>query len=126
MVVEETYKNDMQLKIEETQKETEQIQNQLQNEDQNILKKFLSTITGGATGLVKTFEEKLNNFIEAISVMLITACVIPILTFMVLLWLLRSILQIDIKTPDFYELARKTRIDPYRIAGRIHGRKEIE
>lgn len=87
---------------------------------------FISKFTGGASEVVKKFEDSLNNFIEAISVMLITACVIPVLTFMVLLWLLRSVLQIDLQTPGFHELAGKVKINPYRIAGKAGERKQIE
>lgn len=126
MIIEDTYKDDMQINIEQTQQDTAEIQNNLDSNNQSIWDKFISKFTGGASEVVKKFEDSLNNFIEAISVMLITACVIPVLTFMVLLWLLRSVLQIDLQTPGFHELAGKVKINPYRIAGKAGERKQIE
>jgi hypothetical protein len=35
--------------------------------------------------------------------MLITACAIPVLTFVVLMWLIKAILQIDIPIPGRFE-----------------------
>ena len=67
----------------------------------------------GTTELIGKFENSLNNFIEAISVMLITACVIPLVTFMSLIWLIKTILQIDI--PSVSDMAKKTRIDPNKL-----------
>ncbi|MBQ9329122.1 MAG: hypothetical protein IJ225_11405 [Solobacterium sp.] len=115
-LVETTYKEDVQLCIEQTQKDAEEIKENIEGTDQTLLEKFVNTISGGAVTLVEKFETSLNNFVEAISVMLITACVIPILTFMVLIWLVKSILQIDIKTPSLPEMKKRIRMDQKRLS----------
>ena len=114
-MVEDTYHDNMQLSIEETQREAEEIKQELAEQDQNILDKFISTVSGGTSVLLGKFENSLNNFIEAIAVMIITACVIPLVTFGVLIWLMKTILQVDFATPQLSNLAKKVRINPKRI-----------
>ena len=116
--IEKTYEEDMQLSIEETQREAEEIRENMENSDQNLWDQFVSKIKGGTTAIVKKFENSLNNFIEAISVMLITACVIPLLTFAVLIWVTKSLLKIDLPTPSLPALASKARINPMQITGK--------
>lgn len=116
--IENTYKEDMAYNIEETQKEADDIKESLQTQDQTLWDKFLTTVTGGTTEIINKFEGSLNNFIEAMSVMLITACVIPLLTFIILLWLIQNVLQIDFNIPFVSDLAKHTRINPHKITGR--------
>ena len=116
--IENTYKEDMAYNIEETQKEADEIKESLQTQDQTLWDKFLTTVTGGTTEIINKFEGSLNNFIEAMSVMLITACVIPLLTFIILLWLIQNVLQIDFNIPFVSDLAKHTRINPHKITGR--------
>ncbi len=125
-LVENTYKDDVQLSIEETQKEAEEIKENLVTEDASLWDKFINSVSGGTVELVTNFENSLNNFVEAISVMLITAVVLPLLTFAVLIWLVKSILQIDLRTPSLPQLANRTKIDPRRIMGKDNGIKQIE
>lgn len=123
-LIEKTYKDDVEISIEETQREAEEIKESLQGKDQSFIEQFVNTIQGGATTLVTRFETSLNNFVEAISVMLITACLIPIGTFMLLIWLLKMILQIDVPMPSFDEMAKKVRIDPGKLTGKRRNEDE--
>lgn len=52
----------------------------------------LSKIKNGASNAIKRLEAILGNFIEAVAVMLVTSCVIPILVLLFFIWLLRSLL----------------------------------
>ena len=114
-MVEDTYHENVQLSIEETEREAEEIKEQLAAENQNILEKVVSSVSGGTSALLGRFENSLNNFIEAIAVMIITACVLPLVTFGVLIWLIKTILRVDFKAPQLNELAKKVRINPKRI-----------
>lgn len=125
-LIDNTYQDDVQLSIEQTMQEAEQIKYTLQSKDDSLWDKFVKTIEGGTMELVSKFENSLNNFVEAISVMLITGCAIPILTFAVLIWLVKSVLQIDLKAPSLAEIAYYSRLDPKRIMERRHGRIEHE
>ncbi len=52
----------------------------------------LSKIKNGASSAIKRLEAILGNFIEAVAVMLVTSCVIPILVLLFFIWLLRSLM----------------------------------
>jgi hypothetical protein len=123
-LIEKTYKDDVQISIEETQREAEEIKEALQGKDQNFIEEFISNITGGAATLVSGFETSLNNFVEAISVMLITACLIPAATFMFLIWLLKMLLQIDVPMPLMEDMAKKVRFDPNKLTGKRRSENE--
>ncbi len=126
-LIENTYQNDLQMSIEETEKKAQEIRSELEGqEEKSAWEQFIDNFSVDAETVVSQFENSLNNFIEAISVMLITACAIPLVTFMVLMWLGKAIFQVDLRTPTLPELASRTRIDPYRIAGRKDRAKEIE
>ncbi|MCI5773991.1 MAG: hypothetical protein MR210_05450 [Erysipelotrichaceae bacterium] len=64
----------------------------------------ISSITSNVSDAVEEGKMLVSNFIEAIAVMIITSCVIPILVFMILLWGSRSILGIDYNNPDVNKL----------------------
>ncbi len=52
----------------------------------------LSKIKNGASNAFKKLQTILGNFIEAVAVMLVTSCVIPVLVLLFFVWLLRSLL----------------------------------
>ncbi|GEM_PF-266260 len=123
-LIEKTYEDDVQMSIEETQREADEIKNNLVGQDQSIIKKFWGVVAGKTTETVKKFENSLNNFVEAIAVMIITACVIPLITFAMLIWLIKSVLQVDFQTPSLASLASKTKLDPNKVKEIYHGRKQ--
>lgn len=53
-------------------------------------------ITGAATAAVEQLKTVLNRFIEALAVMLVTSCLIPILVLLFFVWLIKLMLGIDI------------------------------
>lgn len=61
---------------------------------------LLSKVTDGISGAVSKAAEKvsgiLNGFIEALAVMIVTSCVIPILVMLFFLWLIRIVVGIDL------------------------------
>ena len=59
-----------------------------------------SKVKGGVTGAVDTVKDTLNNFIEAIAVMIVTTCVIPIITMLFFIWAIKSILGVNINIPE--------------------------
>ena len=111
-LIENTYHDDVTVSIEQTQQDAEAIRNALDNKDQNVWDKFISGVKGGSMEIINRFEGSLNNFVEAISIMLITSCAIPLITFAVLYWLIKSILQVDLKPnipPELRMLPRSQR-----------------
>ena len=51
-------------------------------------------ITGAATAAVEQLKTVLNRFIEALAVMLVTSCLIPILVLLFFAWLVKLMLGI--------------------------------
>lgn len=58
---------------------------------------WLDRIKGGAAGVSAKMEAVLDNFVEAIAVMIVTTCIIPLAAFAVMLWILKLFTGADIK-----------------------------
>lgn len=55
----------------------------------------VENVTLSSEELVQKVENSLNRFVEAVAVMLITSCVIPILVLLVFFWLIKILLDVD-------------------------------
>lgn len=73
-----------------------------EEEDSGFLGGLISKVTDGISGAASKAVEKmsgiLNGFIEALAVMIVTSCVIPILVMLFFLWLVRIVVGIDLPT----------------------------
>ena len=49
-----------------------------------------------AAGLLNEFQQTLNHLIEALAVMIVTSCLIPILVILFFMWIIRTVLSLDI------------------------------
>ena len=71
-----------------------------EEEDNGFWDGLLSKVSDGISGAVSKAAEKvsgiLNGFIEALAVMIVTSCVIPILVMLFFLWLIRIVVGIDL------------------------------
>ncbi len=56
----------------------------------------VSNVAISSEELVKKVENTLNRFIEAVAVMIITSCVIPILVLVFFFWLIKILLEVDV------------------------------
>ena len=70
---------------------------------------FLLNVPEELNKLTEAAQNALNNFIEALAVMIVTSCVIPILVLLFFLWLMRTILGIDVDVPAGVRAARRSR-----------------
>lgn len=77
-----------------------------------------NSLTNGISESVEKAEETLNHIIDSIAILLITSCVMPFLVLMIFSWLLRSILEIDFKSPDIGNIHKS-------LHSSIHSRKRI-
>ena len=96
--IEDSYSISIEENIHETN-ETADILNENTSKDESAVSKWLSTLKDGVSGIIKKAENSLGNFIEAIAVLLITSCVIPILTLALFIWIINVFLQLDIRLP---------------------------
>lgn len=74
-----------------------------------LVDKVEDTVTGAKVNL----ENTLNRFIEAIAVMLVTSCVIPILVLLFFVWLVKLVLGVNITLPQIGK--RRKREKEYEI-----------
>ncbi len=72
------------------------------NEVSTALDGAFSNISNALNGeLLEKAQEVLNHFLEAVAVMIITSCVIPILVLVFFVWITKMVLEVDIHLPAF-------------------------
>lgn len=105
--IENTYSASINAAIENaktTVKETEAAESAASGQEETTgLSGLLSKVTDGiskaAAETVGRFKQVLNNLIEALAVMLVTSCLIPILVILFFLWLVKLITGVSIQLP---------------------------
>lgn len=68
---------------------------------ENLFSTAANTVTTGVSSLTQEAQDAFNGYIEALAMMIVTSCVIPILVLVFFLLLLRSVLGIPIDIPTF-------------------------
>ena len=82
---------------------------QEKDNDDSLLSKFkegISNIGDNVSELVKKGEQALSNFIDAIAILLITSCFIPIIVLIFLIWIIKMIFGINISLPNKKVIAK--------------------
>lgn len=88
-------KNSTELMEESTDEETEEENNSLSG----LFSKVTDKVTEVKDSVLHGAENILNRFVEALAVMLVTSCVIPILVLVFFVWLVKVIIGVDIEFP---------------------------
>lgn len=100
--IDDSYQASIQQMIEEAENENAQIQNTIgEEEDDTIIEKLFKKVQGGVTGTLKKFENTLNQLTEAIAVLLVTSCAIPLGVLIFFLWLIKLITGVSLSLPWF-------------------------
>lgn len=71
-------------------------------EEQGALGGIVSAITSAVEGVAAKAAEILNRFIETLAVMIVTSCVIPLVTLLLFLWGVRQIAGVDLRETSFF------------------------
>ena len=122
-MIDETYQQSINETLNNTNQEIEiENQPQVQEEKQDLkwyekiynvfsdaVEDVKETITSSTSGAIEKAKNMLSNFIEATAVMIVTSCIIPLLTVLVFLWLTKTILGIEIKKPNLIEMKNNVR-----------------
>jgi len=66
----------------------------------DYLSNLKSKIGLGVSEIVKKGEDTLNKYIDAIAVLIITTCVIPIIIILLFIWIIKILFGFDIKLPN--------------------------
>ena len=98
-LIEHTYQSSIQDTVDAAKKATQEIQSssdEQQDSDSSdnsgVLSGIISGIKNGVSDISDKLEAVLNNFIEALAVMLVTSCVIPVLVLVFFFWLAKNML----------------------------------
>lgn len=106
-LIENTYENSINQTIEDAKNLGNEVEKTKENETKNQEEGIWNTITSTVTGVISNIGtsvaeliEKgkiiLSNFIDAIAILLITTCVIPITVLLVIIWIIKIIFGINI------------------------------
>ena len=100
-MIEDTYRASIDETIANAEQTTEDIQSATSDEvEKSGLSGLFSKVTEGISGAVNDAVEQLktvlNRFIEALAVMLVTSCLIPILVLLFFAWLVKLMLGIEL------------------------------
>lgn len=101
-MIEDTYEASIKETIEVAQQTTDAIEESAEegkSTDANNPLSFLLNMPEELNKLTESARNSLNNFIEALAVMVVTSCIIPILVLLFFVWLARIILGINIDLP---------------------------
>lgn len=100
-LIERTYTDSIEETIESAKQTTKKIEENVEGteKEEGFLNGVFSTVKGGVSGVVEKVESILNNFVEALAVMIVTSCVIPIVVLMFFVWLVKMVTGVDINMP---------------------------
>lgn len=104
-LIEHTYQSSIQDTVDAAKKATQEIQSESEGQQDSgstdnsgVLSGIISGIKNGVSDISDKVESVLNNFIEALAVMLVTSCVIPVLVLVFFFWLAKSMLGMEQKS----------------------------
>lgn len=83
--------------VDEISEEAEKVTEE--EKETNAFLEFLASIGDEATELVESVKNALSVFIDAVAVLIITTCVIPIAVILFFVWLIKMLFGIEIKKP---------------------------
>jgi hypothetical protein len=101
-MIEGTYEASINATLEAAEQTTEAIEQSAEegdSKDANNPLAFLLNMPDELNKLTKSAQDSLSNFIEALAVMIVTSCIIPILVLVFFLWLAKMILGINVDIP---------------------------
>lgn len=98
-MIEATYEASINETIESAKETTEAIGENADEGEESIWEGIVSKVGNGVSSVTAGVEKVLNNFIEALAVMIITSCVIPIVVLVFFVWLIKMVLGVDVNLP---------------------------
>lgn len=103
-LIEDTYRASIEQTLETAKDTTAEVESGVQGAaeetDQGFLEGLFSKVTDSISGVASGISEKVgdmaNSFLEALAVMLVTSCVIPILVLLFFVWIIKILIGIEI------------------------------
>ena len=99
-MIDETYSTSIQATIDAAIQTSDQVPaeegEEAEEEEAGGLRKFISGVKDTVTGTGDNIKRVLNNFVNALAVMLVTSCLIPILVMLFFIWLTKILIGTDV------------------------------
>ncbi len=78
-------------------------------EDQNVIQKILGTFSDTAGNIMDRAVDIVNRFVETIAVLIVTSCIIPVITLIFFIWLIKAITGVNLREaiPERFPGARR-------------------
>lgn len=106
-LIETTFEESINQTYETAGKVTDEAEKSSEEEDTNAFADFLKGIGEGVSNLAENAKNALSVFIDAIAVLIITTCVIPIVVILFFLWIIKIIFGIRINIPASKMLVKR-------------------
>ncbi len=99
-LIEATYESSIHDTIDAAKASSEELEED-KKEQKGVFSKIVSTVTDGVTNATKQMEQVLNHFVEALAVMLVTSCMIPIIVMLFFIWLIQVVFGVSVDMSRF-------------------------
>lgn len=96
-LIEDTYQSSIDKTLKEAERTTKEIEKS--SKDEGVFSGVVNSVKNGVSNITEKVKNVLNNFIEALAVMIVTSCVIPILVIVFFVWVIKAVLGIDVNLP---------------------------
>lgn len=105
-LIEKTYRQSIQETMESAKNTTNEIEQagQSSSEEKSALSALAEKIKDGVSGAAEKLKNMLNRFIEALAVLIVTSCLIPVAVIFFFIWLVKTVWGID---PDRYFVQKR-------------------
>ena len=95
-LIEKTFEESIEQTYETAEEITGEAEKSTEEDDKNGFMEFLQGIGDGVSNLAENAKNALSVFIDAIAVLIITTCVIPILVILFFLWIIKLLFGVNI------------------------------
>lgn len=110
-LIENNYSATVQSTLDKAKEDTETVRESAKeaNGDSNMFEKIINNISGNVNELLKKFENTLSSFIEAVAVLIVTSCLIPVGVLLFLVWFIKLIFSLDLTGIKIIERTKQQR-----------------
>lgn len=97
--IHETYKDNIDKTISAVEQFSADASEYSEAAEKNTIQSFFNAVTDTSRELLNTASNILNNFIEAIAVMIVTSCVIPVFVLIFFIWVIKLFTGVPVHVP---------------------------
>ena len=104
--IEKTYEISIEKSLNEAENVTDELNSTAGEDEDNVLKKLANKVATGSKNVLNKAQTLFSDFIEIAALMIVTSCIMPIVTMLALIWLLNVLLGVNISTRGLKTVAK--------------------